>query len=877
MASTTAFAGSPVLHTDEEASNTDRAREQYFEMRRMHPPGSSVAALRLQAYQAAAASSKAPSTINIIKQVLNNESWQSIGPSAISGGQTPTSATAQSRSYVSGRATTIAIDPQDGPPGFPATGVVYVGGAQGGIWKSYDNGASWTPLTDNLGSLAVGTIVVAPGTHASGAATLYFGTGEGNFSGDGYAGVGIYKSTDSGQTWQGPFGSNTSQFLGRAVDAIAPDRANPNHVLAGSSFGLYGISGALPPTYGAVGIFVSNDGGQTWTSTFTTSPATPSFGFVSRIVQDPTTATTWWAAMAISNQVGGALIKSTDNGATWAKVDGVAAGLPAIDASNTGVNGGFVRAWISTSTASGKTVLYLGTSEIPVSQQSTNNFGGKLYVSLDGGATWANQTAADGYCQGQCFYDMPVYTPPESATTVYTGGAGNSGSALNGGSSFMVSANSGASFTDEMVAVDGNSALHADIHAIVTWPGQPNNLWVGNDGGVFHSTDGGQHWQSVNTNLQLTQFQGCDLHPTDPTLAYGGTQDNGTESYLGASVWSHSDDGDGGFALIDQGNPANVTHTYYNIGGSQVLAVTAANGVASQPADYQGAAGYLSGGAGNPPQLNNGIGATDSVLFYAPMALDPGVADTLYFGTDHLYIAPQFFKNALIAAQDAFPASGTPNPNYPVFTALNGGATLAPPIPPSTSASGPVSAIWPVRSFAGSANTIYVGTSSGLLWKSTNSGATFTQIDTTAPTSGVPAVQEYVSSIVTDPRNPNIVVVSRAGFTGSVPAQNVRISLDGGNTWSNASNGLPDIPVNAVAFDPVFPNQLWAGTDIGAYLSTNGGANWVPFNQGFPNVAVFSLATNQLTHKVLACTHGRGAFELTIAPDEIFTDGFEGR
>ena len=870
LASTFSQAARPV-GTDQEASNTDAARAAYFHQRRVNPSNVNfdAANARLQAFGQFTRAAKSSTAVNAIESVGHTETWQSIGPSTIVGGQTPTSATDQSRSNVAGRVTSIAIDAIDN--------AVYAGGAQGGVWRSLNNGASWTPLTDYLGSLAVGTITIAPGSHPLNQGTIYVGTGEGNFSGDGYAGVGIYKSTDSGRTWQGPYGSTSSQFLGRAVDAIAVDSANPNHLLAGSSFGIYGISGTLPPSYGAVGIFVSNDGGQTWARTFTTSPATPSFGYVSRIVQDPTTATTWWAAKTYSASTpavsGGTLIKSTDNGATWTAVDGQANGLPVIGSH--AIDGAFVRSWLSASTAAGKTVLYYATSEIPPSQQpSTGNGsynGGKLFVSTDGGVNWTYRAAADGYCQGQCWYDMPIHTPPESSTTVYTGGAGSSGGTLPGGSSFTNSTDGGATFADEMVGVDGNSALHADIHAITSWPGQPNNIWVGNDGGVFHSMDGGQHWTSANTNLQLTQFQGCDLHPTDPNQAYGGTQDNGTEGYLGATAWSHSDDGDGGFALIDQANPANVTHTYFNQSNNLIYAAVASNGVASAPADYQNGAGYING------YMSSGINGADNVLFYAPMQLDRGVTTTLYFGTDHLYIAPDFFNQAVAATNAANggpgnPPNPPPNPNYPVFTALNGGVTLSPPVPPSTDG-GAISAIQSVQNVLPGqpAKVIFVGTSTGQMWASSNSGATFAQIDLSG---SVPVAQQYVSSIVTDPRNPNIVFASRAGFTGTLPAHNVRKSTDGGATWADASNGLPDIPVNAVIFDPTFPNQVWAGTDIGMYLSADGGNTWIPYNQGVPNVAVFSLAANHQTHTILACTHGRGAFELNL--DAIFIDGFDG-
>ena len=807
---------------DEESEDVAAQREAYYASRRINPYDAAfdASAARLRAYRAFRATATT--------DAIHGETWQAIGPAPILGGQTPTSATDSTRSSVAGRVAALAIDPIDN--------AVYAGGAQGGVWRTLNNGATWTPLTDFLGSLAIGSITLSPGAHPLNQATLYVGTGEGNFSGDSYAGIGIYKSTDSGRTWQGPYGQ--AQFSNRSVTTIAVDANKPQHVLAGSSSGIFGVGGTpglLTPTRG---IYASNDGGQTWTLSAT--PAAQAR--VSRIVQDPVASTTWWAGMSlISPVVGGGLLKSTDNGATWNAVDGVAAGLPAIVGAN-GV-GGIARTWLSVAPNGATSTLYLGVSV------TTGSGGGQLYVSTDSGATWTVKPAANGYCGGQCWYDMPVYVPPETPATVFTGGAGTSGSLP---SSFMRSTDGGTTMVDTMVGIDGNSALHADMHAITSWPGQPARIWVGNDGGVFRSDDSGDHWTSVNSNLQLTQFQQCDLHPTDPTQAFGGTQDNGTDSWLGPNGWSHSDDGDGGFALIDPSTPNQVAHTYFNQTNNLVGAAVALNGVASVPNDYLYFAGSYAG-------WNNGINLSDSMLFYAPMALDHGVTDTLYFGTDHLYVAPQFFANAVAAT-----------PSSIVYTLLNGGAPFAPPVPPS-SAPGAISAIETVANVVPGqpASVLFVGTSNGRFWRSIDGGASFGETDAT------PAViAQYVSDIAIDPRDPNVMFQSRAGFTGALPAHNVRKSTDGGQTWSDASNGLPDIPVNSIAFDPNFAGQVWAGTDIGVYLSIDGGATWIPYNEGMPNVAVFDIKANAHTGNMLACTHGRGAFLLRL--DTIFSDGFDG-
>lgn len=510
---------------DDEAADTNAAREAYFEMRRINPYDSSfdAAAARLSAYNKfrsdLAAEKANPAVMAQLSSQYHSEVWQGIGPAPIFNGQTPTSATAASRSNVSGRTNVIAIDGIDN--------AVYIGGAQGGVWKSTNHGATWTPVTDYLASLAIGSITIAPGAHPVNQATIYLGTGEGNFSGDSYAGAGIYKSTDSGRTWN-LLPASVSIFSGRSVSTIAVDSTNTQIVLAGSTLGINGISGSLPPTaLPQRAIYRSTDGGNTWTRVLPTTTATLR---ISRIVQDPNPSlqtagsTRFWAATSPVQNTDGALYESNDSGATWARVDGVASGLPAVNP-----GGALIRTWITSTydAGVGNTVLYYGTSQGP---SPTNS--GTLYKSVDGGTTWTAISAATGYCQGQCFYDMPVYVEPGNSQNVYTGGAGTSGSLP---SSFMLSTNGGTSFTDEMVAVDGNSALHADVHDITTWPGSPNEVWVGNDGGVFYSTDRGQHWVNANTNQQITQFQFCDLHPTDPNQAYGGTQDNGTDSFLGTT------------------------------------------------------------------------------------------------------------------------------------------------------------------------------------------------------------------------------------------------------------------------------------------------------------------------------------------------------
>ena len=779
------------------------ARDAYFESRRKNPadPAFDAALARLEAVlerqerEAAEGAPFAPLGVAA--------GWTNIGPSPINFGQTPTS-TPRIPSDVSGRVAAIAID---------STGIVYAGGAQGGVWKSTDNGATWTALGDALASLAIGSIAVDPQNDL----VLWVGTGEGNGSCDSYGGVGVYKSIDGGASWTGPMG--TAQFGNRGIPWIAVDRTDSTHILAASASGIFGVSCGLGPTLPSRGIYETTNGGANWTQ------RTNGNFSGSVILQDPNTATTWWAARWVTGAVGdphnGGLLKSIDNGTTWVQQVGVVTGLPALSSA-------WGRAWLTARDGSGTTHLYL----------ANGISSGSVYRSLDGGANWTQLAGANGFCAGQCFYDMPIYVDPGSSDILYTGGAGNSGASPPW--QFMRSDNATAvtpTFADKVRSGDSSTALHADVHAITSVPGAPAELWTGNDGGVWRSIDRGNNWIDVNNNLTLTQFSGCDLHPWDRGVVYAGSQDNGTEGRPGTDNWKHLDFGDGGFALMDQGDENNLVHTYFNQSNNLIGVGFTTGGFATTMGFYNGSFA--------PPNGNNGITGSDRVLFYAPLHLDRGQSDTLYYGTHRLWRAPAFFVNGGLGGE---------------FSAVNSGQDLA----------GPSGAVSAIETFAnpggGNADLIYTGSSNGRVYRTTNAttAATWTEVD-------IAGSALFVSDIVVDPSNALIVYQSRSGFAGAA-GLNVRKSIDGGASWGAAATGIPDIPVNALVIDPFRPNWVWAGTDAGVYLTQDGGTSWAAYSTGLPNSAVFDMKANFETWALVACTHGRGAFRLDLA---LFASGFE--
>src|SRR5262249_11544150 len=195
-----------------------------------------------------------------------------------------------------------------------------------------------------------------------------------------------------------------------------------------------------------------------------------------------------------------------------------------------------------------------------------------------------------------------------------------------------------------------DTGLHADTHAVAVAPSSPNVVYFGSDGGVWRSTNQGTTWSSINTaGFNATQFQSVALHPTDRNFSIGGTQDNGTPFLRPDGTWIRAEGGDGGFALIDQSatDTTNVTlyHTFFNSTGSQILFSRVTNSANAHDGGWQRF------GCGATP---NGISCSDSVLFYAPMALGPGTPNTLYFGSDRLYRSINLGTNMTVVSQGPF-------------------------------------------------------------------------------------------------------------------------------------------------------------------------------------------------------------------------------
>jgi photosystem II stability/assembly factor-like uncharacterized protein len=407
-------------------------------------------------------------------------------------------------SNIGGRIRTILPDPNN-------SNVLWIGSVSGGIWKSTNAGASWSPADDFMTSLAVTSMVFDP----SSTNIMYAATGEGFGNRDGLPGAGILKSTDGGLTWNQLSSTDNSDF--KWVTRLA---AHPNSDSAG----------VLYATTGSSHVFKTTDGGATWVSKLNSASSAMD------VKIDPNNPNE--ILLGCSNDA----YMSTDYGETWTKLSIGGSKLP--------VNPGRCEVSFCPSNTS---KLYI----------SIDIAGGQLWSSYDNGNTWTLKNTGSNYLETQGWYDHTIWVCPT-----------NSNKLVVGGMNFFRSTDGGTNLTKISSKFDyrynGNCiSVHADQHCIVEasdFNSSSNpRVYISSDGGIqktdniwtVSETSG---WVNlVNTSLGITQFYG-GAAANDGSIIIGGTQDNGTSRYRasgswsGPNAWKYVVGGDGGFAAINYNN-----------------------------------------------------------------------------------------------------------------------------------------------------------------------------------------------------------------------------------------------------------------------------------------------------------------------------------
>lgn len=409
---------------------------------------------------------------------------------------------------VGGRIFALALNPKR-----PET--MYAGAADGGVWRSYDAGESWTSLSDDFPTQAMGSIVIDPvDTNV-----VYAGTGDASFGSLSFDGAGMFKSTDAGATWF-QVGEGTLPAYANISD-MAIDPVNPSVLYAAIPDGVRDAA--------QLGIWRSRDAGATWQLVFP--------GRVTDIVINPAqpeilytvSSKIFEGGQIIANK---GLFRTSNGGDDWTKLD-------------IGITDSLMGRTAIGLCATQPSVLYLGVSEV-VGTGRTPLLG--VFKSTDAGATWTKKDVPFDYMVSQGWFDNIIGVHPTNPDIVYAGGV-----------KLVRSSDGGENWVRVADQLAGG-ILHVDQHEIEFDPLQPDRVYVGNDGGLYLLTNEGRTLEKRDIGMSITQFIGGDMYPGNDSFAFGGTQDNGTlvsDTQIDFDLTLY---GDGGHGFIHPTQP-NVMYT----------------------------------------------------------------------------------------------------------------------------------------------------------------------------------------------------------------------------------------------------------------------------------------------------------------------------
>jgi photosystem II stability/assembly factor-like uncharacterized protein len=432
--------------------------------------------------------------------------WEAIGPTNIGG-----------------RVTSAVCDPT-------RPDRVWVGAAGGGVWFSPDAGKTWRSLWYDQDVLNVGALAIDPVNPD----ILYCGTGEANLSADSYGGVGLYRTTDGGATWQ-LHAASEKTALPRRIGCIAVDPFDPQHILlAGVGFN------EVAQQHDLGGLYVSRNGGITW--------ARLTFGLSGNywshaIVFDPTQRGIVYATITARGPKSG-IYQSDDGGAQWTQLK---KGLPAPERMG--------RTGLAIS-PSNPQVLYAFAAD--AHSESADSMLG-VFRSSNGGKSWANVMRRHFKSEGQISYGNTIAVHPTNPNHVICGGI-----------DLHLSTTAGRTWkrVTKWDAPRGTTRYaHGDHHGLLMPATAPGRVYDPNDGGLDVSDDGGLTWKNRSNGLSVTMYYDADVAPSDPRTFGGGAQDNGTLITTTGRADDHFEilGGDGGWIVFDPHDASHLFASYYNL------------------------------------------------------------------------------------------------------------------------------------------------------------------------------------------------------------------------------------------------------------------------------------------------------------------------
>ena len=725
------------------------------------------------------------------KSTYKHLQWKSVGPE-----------------FMGGRIETIAVHPNQ-----PNT--LYVGAGSGSLWKSVNNGTTWTSIFDDQSTMAMGCIAIAP----SNPDILWLGTGEVLMARSSFAGTGIFKSLDAGRTWKhmGLMGTNH-------IPKIIIDPKNPNIVFAASMGRNFGFNEER-------GIYKTINGGQTWEKVLFISDRVGVVDMVMDPLDNQTVLAVAWERerKPWNNRgfgPGSGIYKTRDGGKTWKKIT---KGLPSGDhvgrfgLSFSNSNPNIIYAVLDNRGPKPENVIDPILDDNGPKNRS-KIIRGELYKSNDKGETWVKTHEGsiptgigDDFCE--------IRVAPDNENEVFILGQ-KLIKTLDGGKTFKSTGETVVHLLSHEIRV-----MHLDQHEMWIDPKNTDKLILGNDGGVYISYDRGATWVHHN-NLPIGEFYAVSVDNQDPYIIYGGTQDDaavygpsthrmgdrltkfGVEDPWSQVYVDQWGGGDSYFTEVDRLNP-DIIYYEHQFGDLKRKNMKTQETVSIMPKAEVGA-----------PELRRN--------WMSPFFISQFHKTTLYYGAQKLFRSQNRGDTWTAISPDL-----TTNPGPDKFGNI------------------PYGTITTVSESPLNRDLLYVGTDDGNVQVTKDGGKTWVLIKNNLP-------DKWVTRVRASQHHLQTIYVTHTGYREDDFEKYVHMSTDYGNTWNLIAGNLPAESINVITEDPRDPDILYIGTDLGVYVTINRGKTWQILSAGLPTAAIHDLVIQSREMDLIAGTHGRSIYVLDI-------------
>ncbi|MBI9018934.1 MAG: glycosyl hydrolase [Phycisphaerae bacterium] len=734
----------------------------------------------------------------------------------------------------------------------------YVAYATGGLWKTENNGMRFKPVFEMQNAVSIGDIAVDPKCPD----TIWVGTGEANSARSHYSGTGIFKTTDGGENWQ-CMGLQETHHVGRIL--VHPDDSNIIYVAA---------MGHLYTENPERGVFKSSDGGENWQKILYLNDKTGAID----IIFDPSNPDIIYAAMWQKvrrawniDECGpdSGIYKSTDGGENWNKLDSfpqnkyigriglaVAPGNPKVvyalldnhkpkpqeeqlgkalisvkklalmtrqdvlDVPESELESFIRRARLPKVHTAKEIRRQLTEDEITVKDLYDylvrldseaiipETYGAEVYRSDDKGDSWTKMNLT--YLDSM--YNIAGYYFGQIRVS-----PDDEDRIYIMGVPLLASADGGRTY--ESI---GKSNVHVDHHALWIDPAHPDHIINGNDGGLNITYDGGETWQKLNY-VPVGQFYAINVDMAEPYNIYGGLQDNGTYKGSSRSVinesqpWEHISGGDGFYIQIAD------DFTVY---------------AGSQWGHYSrmDTNGRRTRVRPDSPRMDEpGL----RYNWQTPIMLSEHSSNVLYYGANRLF-------RSLDRGENLKPIS-------PVLTE------------PQQSGNVPYGTITTMAESKQTFGLIYVGTDDGRVHMTDDGGIKWKEIGKSLP-KGL-----WCTRIETSAHTDGLVYLSLSAYRNDDFTTFLYKSNNFGKSWKSIKGNLPDESVNVIREDPINPNVLYIGTDMGVFVTLNQGKSWEVMQNGMPITPVHDMVVHPRDRELVVGTFGRSIYVMDIEPIQTLT------